>query len=85
MNAARRLETAQCVLDMLVAQDGLTALEASEKLEELNVKRRGIQNAIFEEACVQAEKLADDRTNDQSSRQKRKPSRPLYQLPHMCP
>jgi len=61
MNAAGRLETAQRALDMLVAQDGLTALEASEKLEELNVKRRGIQDAIFEEACMQAEKLADDR------------------------
>jgi len=36
-------------------------LEASEKLEELNVKRRSIQDAIFEEACVQAEQLADDR------------------------
>ncbi len=61
MNAAGRLETAQYALDMLVARDGLTALEASEKLEELNIKRRGIQNAIFEEACVQAEGLADDR------------------------
>lgn len=61
MNAAGRLETAQHALDMLVARDGLAALEASEKLEELNVKRRGIQDAIFEEACEQAEKLADDR------------------------
>ena len=61
MNAAGRLETAQRALDMLVAQDGLAALEASEKLEELNVKRRGIQDAIFEEACVQAEELANDR------------------------
>jgi len=61
MNAAGRLETAQHALDMLVARDGLAALEASEKLEELNVKRRGIQDAIFEEACVQAEELADDR------------------------
>ena len=61
MNAAGRLETAQHALDMLVARDGLAALEASEKLEELNVKRRGIQDAIFEEACMQAEKLADDR------------------------
>ena len=61
MNAAGRLETAQHALDMLVARDGLVALEASEKLEELNVKRRGIQDAIFEEACVQAEQLADDR------------------------
>ena len=61
MNAAGRLETAQHALDMLVAHDGLVALEASEKLEELNGKRRGIQDAIFEEACVQAEELADDR------------------------
>lgn len=61
MNAAGRLETAQHALDMLVASDGLAALAASEKLEELNVKRRGIQDAIFEEACVQAEELANDR------------------------
>ena len=61
MNAAGRLETAQHALDMLTARDGLVALEASEKLEELNGKRRGIQDAIFEEACVQAEELADDR------------------------
>ena len=61
MNAAGRLETAQHALDMLVARDGLAALEASEKLEELNTKRRGIQYAIFEEACEQAEELADDR------------------------
>ena len=61
MNAAGRLETAQHALDMLTARDGLAALEASEKLEELNVKRRSIQDAIFEEACEQAEELADDR------------------------
>ena len=61
MNAAGRLETAQHALDMLVANDGLAALAASEKLEELSVKRRGIQDAIFEEACVQAEGLAGDR------------------------
>ena len=61
MNAAGRLETAQHALDMLVAHDGLAALEASEKLEELNVKRRSIQDTIFEEACMQAEKLANDR------------------------
>ena len=61
MNAAGRLETAQHALDMLTVHDGLAALEASEKLEELNVKRRSIQDAIFEEACMQAEKLANDR------------------------
>ena len=61
MNAAGRLETAQHALDMLTARDGLASLEASEKLEELNIKRRGIQDVIFEEACVQAEELSDDR------------------------
>lgn len=61
MNAAGRLETAQHALDMLTARDGLAALEASEKLEELNGKRRSMQDAIFEEACQQAEELADDR------------------------
>lgn len=61
MNAAGRLETAQHALDMLTASDGLVALGASEKLEELNGKRRSIQEAIFEEACQQAEELSDDR------------------------
>ena len=61
MNAAGRLETAQYALDMLTASDGLEALEASEKLEELNIKRRSIQDEIFDEACQQADKMADDR------------------------
>ncbi|MDO5343577.1 MAG: DHH family phosphoesterase, partial [Candidatus Saccharibacteria bacterium] len=61
MNAAGRLETAQHALDMLVAKDGLTALAASEKLEELNQKRRGIQDDIFREACQQAEGMLADR------------------------
>lgn len=61
MNAAGRLETAQHALDMLVANDGLAALAASEKLEELNQKRRGIQDDIFAEACQQAEGMLADR------------------------
>ena len=59
MNAAGRLETAQHALDMLVAADGETALTASERLEMLNQKRRGIQDEIFEQACGQAEQLLD--------------------------
>ena len=59
MNAAGRLETAQHALDMLVAADGETALTASERLEMLNQKRRGIQDEIFEQACEQAEQLLD--------------------------
>lgn len=61
MNAAGRLETAQHALDMLVAQDGLAALAASEKLEELNIKRRSIQDEIFVEACQQADTMVEDR------------------------
>ena len=61
MNAAGRLETAQYALDMLTASDGLEALEASEKLEELNIKRRSIQDEIFDEACQQADSMTDDR------------------------
>ena len=60
MNAAGRLETAQHALDMLVATDGEEALLASEKLEMLNQKRRGIQDEIFEQACEQADKLTSD-------------------------
>mgnify|MGYP000488359603 CR=1 FL=1 len=36
-------------------------LEASEKLEELNIKRRSIQDEIFDEACQQADNMTDDR------------------------
>ena len=61
MNAAGRLETAQHALDMLVACDGMAALAVSEKLEELNIKRRSIQDEIFQEACQQADEMSGDR------------------------
>lgn len=60
MNAAGRLDTAQHSLDMLAATDGMAALEASEKLEQFNQKRRAIQDAIFEGAAEQAETFLDD-------------------------
>lgn len=60
MNAAGRLETAQHALDMLVETDGLKALELSQKLDELNQRRRKIQDDIFEEAIAQAEKYPND-------------------------
>ena len=61
MNAAGRLETAQHALDMLEACDGMAALAASEKLEELNIKRRSIQDEILQEACQQADEMSGDR------------------------
>ena len=60
MNAAGRLETAQHALDMLVANDPEVALERAQYLDELNVRRKALQQSIFEEACEQAEQLLDD-------------------------
>lgn len=60
MNASGRLETAEYSLQMLTATNGLEALAASEKLEEFNRQRRTIQDEIFEQAKMQAEKFKDD-------------------------
>ena len=60
MNAAGRLETAQHALDMLIAQDPMYALERAQYLDALNVRRKALQQAIFEEACEQAEQLLED-------------------------
>lgn len=60
MNAAGRLETAQHALDMLIAEDPMVALERAQYLDTLNVRRKALQQSIFEEACEQAELLQDD-------------------------
>lgn len=59
MNAAGRLETAQFALDMLLASDGMDALEKAQRLDEMNVARRTEQDKIFKEALIQAEKYKD--------------------------
>ena len=61
MNAAGRLDTAEYALHMLMATDGMEALAASNKLEELNQRRRQIQDEIFAQACQQAEDDASSR------------------------
>lgn len=60
MNAAGRLETAQYALDMLMAHDGMAALEKAQKLNEMNMARRIEQDKIFKEAVVQAEQFKND-------------------------
>lgn len=60
MNAAGRLETAQYALDMLRAQDGQTALEKAQLLDDMNKARRAEQDAIFKEAIVEAEQRLND-------------------------
>lgn len=60
MNAAGRLETAQYALDMLRAQEGMSALEKARQLDELNIARRSDQDKIFKAAILQAEQYLKD-------------------------
>ncbi len=60
MNAAGRLETAKYAQDMLLAEDGMRALELAQKLDEMNVARRADQDAIYAAAIEQAEQLHND-------------------------
>lgn len=60
MNAAGRLASAEYALDMLRARDGLAALEAAQRLDSFNTERKAIQQAIYDEACQQAERYAAD-------------------------
>ncbi len=60
MNAAGRLETAQIALDMLIASDGMLALEKAQQLDVLNATRRKDQDTIYKAAIEQAEVYNDD-------------------------
>jgi len=60
MNAAGRLETAKYAQDMLLATDGMVALELAQKLDELNVARRKAQDVIYKAAIEQAEQYSQD-------------------------
>jgi len=60
MNAAGRLETARYALDMLVATDPMEALQYAQTLDEMNQARRRDQDAILQEALVQAEQYQND-------------------------
>lgn len=60
MNAAGRLETAKCALDMLVTDDPTIAFEKAQYLDELNISRRADQDKIFKQAVIQAEKYTAD-------------------------
>lgn len=60
MNASGRLDTARYSLDMLRAQDSMTALDKAQQLDAMNVERRGAQDKIFKQAIVIAEQMKDD-------------------------
>ena len=60
MNAAGRLETAGCALDLLITKSPEIAFEKAQYLDELNTKRRSEQDKIFKEASIQVEVRSDD-------------------------
>jgi single-stranded-DNA-specific exonuclease len=60
MNAAGRLETAVYAQGMLMAKEGLAALEKAQHLDVMNTERRATQDAIFKAAIQQAETLQKD-------------------------
>ncbi len=60
LNAAGRLETARHAQEMLLATNGLEALEKAELLDALNKQRRAEQNEIHKLATEQAETYKGD-------------------------
>ncbi len=60
MNAAGRLETAKYAQDMLLAKDGMTALELAQQLDGMNTRRRKEQDIIYKGALTQAERYRND-------------------------
>lgn len=60
MNAAGRLETAKYAQDMLLATDGMRALELAQQLDDMNAKRRKEQDEIYKGALLQAEQYKND-------------------------
>jgi single-stranded-DNA-specific exonuclease len=61
MNASGRLETAKYAQDMLLATDGVAALEKAELLDRMNKERRAAQDIIMEAAIEQAEQYLHDK------------------------
>jgi single-stranded-DNA-specific exonuclease len=60
MNAAGRLETAVYAQELLLASDGMVALEKAQQLDAMNAERRREQDKIFRAAAQQAEEYTSD-------------------------
>jgi single-stranded-DNA-specific exonuclease len=61
MNASGRLDTAKHAQDMLLATDGMVALEKAELLDRMNKERRAAQDIIMKKAVEQAEHYPHDK------------------------
>ncbi len=60
MNAAGRLETAKHAQDMLLAREGMVALEKAQQLDAMNAERRKEQDEIYKAALLQADEYQSD-------------------------
>lgn len=60
LNAAGRLENASLSVELMTCNDDERAKEIAEHLDELNSKRKEIEQKIFEEAYKQAEEMPRD-------------------------
>ena len=52
INAAGRMDTARVAYDLLLCEDGTTAMEMAYKIDNFNVSRRGEEQRIYSEACA---------------------------------
>ncbi len=59
INAAGRLEHADIALQLLITQDYAEAINLSNRLEEINLRRKDLTNRIISEAREQAELIRD--------------------------
>ncbi len=60
INAAGRLDDATRALDLLLTEDEADARRIAEELEQLNRRRRGIEDGMLREALAAYEELPDD-------------------------
>ncbi len=60
LNAAGRLENAALSVELMTCNDEERAKEIAEHLDELNAKRKEIEQKIFDEAYKQAEEMPED-------------------------
>lgn len=60
LNAAGRLENASLSVELMTCEDELRAKEIAEHLDDLNAKRKEIEQKIFDEAYKKAEEMPED-------------------------
>jgi len=60
LNAAGRLENASLSVELMTCSDEIRAKEIAEHLDELNSKRKSIEQKIFDEALKKAEEMPED-------------------------